>query len=213
MKKTAITLSILALLAGSCGQVTKKQAETNTANSGKTDNLLQIPVDVSYGATPETLEVGTDSTFVTPTPVKFEMPLTLESDPPYDCSDFSNNKNVWETVTCFKGELCLIRGSGLDSIKNNVEKLVAAWDKNNTVKIKLIRTEKDKIFINIPDAEYFTEQSGTTGADMILAELVYTLTEHEKYHLVNIDFIEGSHAVPGTYSRKDFEERFIICER
>jgi hypothetical protein len=182
MKKTVIILSVLALIMVDC----KPKSSPASPQTPPQTDTLNIEQEL----------------------IQEEVNKDLQND---FCSQFTNNKNVWDTDYNKAGDLCLIRGNGLDSIKNSIEKLVLAWNKNYTVKIKLIQTEKDVISINIPNATYLTQQAGTSGASRILAAVVYTLTEHSKYHLVNIDFIESEHAAPATYSRKDFEEEFIIC--
>jgi hypothetical protein len=45
---------------------------------------------------------------------------------------------------------------------------------------------------------------GTTGARAFLSVATYTLTELKGIHYVDFDFIEGDHAVPGTYNRGEF---------
>ena len=54
MKKTLIILSVLALIVSSCGQLTKKQAETNESVD---------TIHISYDEMPETLVLNEDSTF------------------------------------------------------------------------------------------------------------------------------------------------------
>ena len=142
----------------------------------------------------------------------FLFSLTVTFSQKYNpCSKFINNTAVWNTKYD-SGNYYLIRGNRIDSIKNSYEKIILAWNKNYTVKVKFIRTKNNVIHVNIPDATYLTQSMGTTGASLILASLVYTLTENENYTFVYIDFIEGDHASPGKYSRKDFERKFIVCK-
>ena len=54
MRKIVIILSVLALIVSSCGQTTKKQAETNESAG---------TVQISYNEMPETLVLNEDGTF------------------------------------------------------------------------------------------------------------------------------------------------------
>ncbi|UEG49676.1 hypothetical protein LK994_13625 [Ferruginibacter lapsinanis] len=75
---------------------------------------------------------------------------------------------------------------------------------NNTwpdIHIDFIKTAHDTIFIKIPDSNVLTQQMGTSGSNSYVSTAIYTLTELKGIRYVNFDFIEGDHAVPGTYGR------------
>jgi hypothetical protein len=74
------------------------------------------------------------------------------------------------------------------------------------VKLQFTKISSDTIYVKIPKSTYLTQQMGTTGAEMYLANATYNLTELPNISYVNFDFIEGDHAEPGTFSKKDFEE-------
>lgn len=76
---------------------------------------------------------------------------------------------------------------------------------NSDIQLVLIKTSGDTIYLKIPDASYLTEQQGSAGATMILAELVYNLTEIPAIRYVNLDFEAGDHAAPGVYDRDTFK--------
>ncbi len=63
----------------------------------------------------------------------------------------------------------------------------------------------DTVFVNIKDASYLTQGTGTMGAEIYLAESTYSYTEIPGVGFVNFKFLEGDHASPGTYVRKNFE--------
>jgi hypothetical protein len=46
---------------------------------------------------------------------------------------------------------------------------------------------------------------GSAGANCYLGEVVYSVTSIDGINAVIFEFKEGSHAVPGKYSRIDFE--------
>lgn len=57
--------------------------------------------------------------------------------------------------------------------------------------------------IKINNSEYLTEQMGTSGAINFLISVTYNLTEFSNISAVNFLFTEGSHAVPGIYTRQN----------
>jgi hypothetical protein len=105
-----------------------------------------------------------------------------------------------------------------DAGKNKMKKLrepdSAVLTDQNLVAILNLHHEKvqcvfhhrsnDTMYISIPDSEYLTQRMGTSGSEAYMAEAVFTLTEKKGVQYINFDFIEGDHAIPGTYSRKDF---------
>ena len=78
--------------------------------------------------------------------------------------------------------------------------------KNSKVKIDWQRQSHDTAYLKIADATVLTQQMGTTGAMMYLAFVVYNVTELPGIRYVTLDFEEGDHAVPGTYSRESFKD-------
>ncbi|MBK7561487.1 MAG: hypothetical protein IPP43_11655 [Chitinophagaceae bacterium] len=75
---------------------------------------------------------------------------------------------------------------------------------NNNVQFELVKTSNDTVYVKIKDATYLTQQMGSTGTTMYLAQAIYNLTEIPGIRYVNLDFEEGDHAAPGTYSRESF---------
>ena len=72
------------------------------------------------------------------------------------------------------------------------------------VKLELIKSSGDSVFLKIKKSTYLTQQMGSTGAEAYLAEVTYNLTEVKDINFVDIRFKKGDHASPGTYSRTDF---------
>jgi hypothetical protein len=73
--------------------------------------------------------------------------------------------------------------------------------------IEFERQSGDTLFSFIPDAHYLTQQMGSTGPTMYLAELVYNLTELPGIRQVYVRFEEGDHAQPGLFSRDSFRDQ------
>jgi|CXWL01.1.fsa_nt_gi hypothetical protein len=76
---------------------------------------------------------------------------------------------------------------------------------NSNIILELVKTSGDTIYLKIPNAAYLTQQTGSTGSTMYLAEVVYNLTEIPGIRYVTLDFIEGDHASPGTFNRDSFK--------
>jgi hypothetical protein len=83
---------------------------------------------------------------------------------------------------------------------------VIAYLNNNNPAIKLVynKVSGDTLFIKIPDATHLTQQMGSAGPEVYMAEAVYNCTEIPGIKYVTFDFEEGDHAQPGTYKREDF---------
>ena len=72
--------------------------------------------------------------------------------------------------------------------------------------IKLVwrKLEESKAYVNIGDATFLTQRSGSEGAQAYLAEVTYSLTELQGITAVEFMFKDGDHARPGVYTRSDF---------
>lgn len=74
------------------------------------------------------------------------------------------------------------------------------------IKLEVDRVSNDTAYVQITDAEYLTQQMGSSGATMYLMEVTYAFTELPAIHVVYFDFSEGDHAIPGAYTRQRFTE-------
>lgn len=72
------------------------------------------------------------------------------------------------------------------------------------IKLHYTKVSGDTIFVKINKSSYLTLQIGSSGAETYMAEVTYNLTEINRINFVDIQFTEGDHAAPGTYSRTDF---------
>ncbi len=74
------------------------------------------------------------------------------------------------------------------------------------IKLDKVKMSGDTLFTKIVDSEYLVERIGSSGASLYIAAVVINLTSLDKIKYVKIDFTEGSHASPDTWSAKDFSE-------
>jgi hypothetical protein len=77
---------------------------------------------------------------------------------------------------------------------------------NSNVQLTFVKTSGDTVYLKIPDPMYLTQQMGSSGPTIYLAQAVYNLTEIPGIKYVNLDFEEGDHASPGTFSRDSFKD-------
>lgn len=78
------------------------------------------------------------------------------------------------------------------------------------INLEVDRVSNDTLFIKIIDAQHLTQQMGSSGAQMYIMEATYAYTELPGVNVVQFDFAEGDHAVPGSYTRDRFKESHII---
>jgi hypothetical protein len=77
-------------------------------------------------------------------------------------------------------------------------------DFSDKVHCEFVKIHNDTAFVRIPDSEYLTQRMGTTGAYEYMIAATFTITELDEIEFVNFDFEYGDHAVPGTYTRRQF---------
>ena len=82
--------------------------------------------------------------------------------------------------------------------------------KYREIPLEKIKLSHDTLYMQIKNSEYLGEQIGSTGAGYYLAEAIINLTSVKGVKYVNMDFAEGSHAIPGVFTRKDFEDFKVI---
>ena len=78
---------------------------------------------------------------------------------------------------------------------------------NNNVQLVILKISGDTVYLKISDASYLTQQMGSTGSTMYLAQVIYNLTEIPGINNVTLDFEEGDHASPGTFDRDSFKDK------
>lgn len=78
---------------------------------------------------------------------------------------------------------------------------------NENVFLEFSKHSGDTLYVKIKESTFLTQQMGSTGADSYLSVATFTLTEPENVNYVHFDFVEGDHAIPGTYSRQYYIDR------
>lgn len=74
------------------------------------------------------------------------------------------------------------------------------------IRMEYVGMAGDTIITRIPDAMQLTQSIGTSGAESYLAEATFSLTEIPSIKAVKIEFEEGDHAMPGTFTRASFKD-------
>jgi hypothetical protein len=78
---------------------------------------------------------------------------------------------------------------------------------NENVFLEYSKHSGDTLFVEIKESTFLTQQMGSAGADAYLSVTTYTLTEANDVSIVQFNFKEGDHAIPGTYSRQYYIDR------
>lgn len=78
----------------------------------------------------------------------------------------------------------------------------------NTANLQIEKQSGDTLYVKVNDVS-FLQQLGSSGNYGFMAEVVYSLTEFSDVSYVFLNFEEVDHAIPGLYSRKDFDNKFI----
>jgi hypothetical protein len=115
----------------------------------------------------------------------------------------------WQaTLNDSTGKLEMKKNEGVAPDSLTASSIVAFINRSNPrIRLDWVRNSNDTVYLKIDDAEYLTQQMGSTGPTMYFANVIYNLTEIPGIKWVTVDFAEGDHASPGTYSRDDFKDQ------
>lgn len=72
------------------------------------------------------------------------------------------------------------------------------------IPLKFLKLSNDTMFVKVSNSKYLTQQMGSSGPEVYMADVTYNLTEIAGVNFVAIMFKEGDHAQPGIFSRTDF---------
>jgi hypothetical protein len=115
---------------------------------------------------------------------------------------------VWEVDIEKK---TLKKNPSLATVAINADSVIDGLNRQyENILLEKINIHKDTINLKISDSDYLTNQIGSGGASQYIAQAVINLTSVPGIKYVHIDFKEGSHAEPDTWSRKDFPGYIII---
>jgi hypothetical protein len=74
------------------------------------------------------------------------------------------------------------------------------------IQLEKIRQGADTLYTAIKDSEFLTQRMGSTGAEVYIADVILNLTTVPGINYVSVDFAEGDHAQPGTWSKENFKK-------
>ena len=87
----------------------------------------------------------------------------------------------------------------------NIDSLIKGLNQTYpNIKLDKIKISGDTLFTEIKDSEYLGERIGSDGAFAYIADAVINLTSVKDINFVKIDFDDGSHISPGTWSKKEY---------
>ena len=105
----------------------------------------------------------------------------------------------------------LKKNPALTTVSVNVDSVINGLNMQyEDILLEKTAIKKDTLKLRIRDSDFLTNQMGSSGPDQYLSQAVINLTSVPGIKYVQIDFKEGNHASPGTWSRKDFPGYIII---
>jgi hypothetical protein len=108
---------------------------------------------------------------------------------------------TWFSEVDNNGKPIVCRGKFVDSVAT-IEEAITYFNGSGLLRVIKNGEVGDTLSVKLEHSELFTQQMGTTGANMFRVALIYTLTDHFGYNYVDIQFEEGDHGgQPGIYSR------------
>ncbi len=89
----------------------------------------------------------------------------------------------------------------------NVDTLIKGLNQiHPNIILDKIKISGDTLFTEIKDSEYLGERIGSYGAFAYITDVVINLTSLKNINFVKIDFEDGSHISPGTWSKKQYSD-------
>lgn len=127
-----------------------------------------------------------------------------KADQPGSMNDTAASYYLWESaLNDSTGRLEMKKEETADS--TSTQSILSFTNKAYPrIRLELVKTSNDTIYLKIDDATFLTQQMGSSGAILYLAALLYNLTELPGIKYVTLNFEEGDHARPGTYNRESF---------
>ncbi len=132
--------------------------------------------------------------------------ITVESAKPSIENPAQFKNLVWLPVfDSAKGDFVIKQQRTVKADTLTADKLIseinASWD---GIKLELVKTSNDTIYVAVPESTKLTQQMGSSGANSYMYSTTYILTELKNIKFVHFNFIEGDHLAPGTFKRSDF---------
>jgi len=126
-----------------------------------------------------------------------------------DSTEVAENRFIWQaTLNDTTGRLEMKHAKSDDTDPLSIQSVIESTNQSNPeIILSFLKTSHDTAYLKIVDAHFLTRQMGSSGATMYIAALVYNLTEIPNINYVNMDFEEGDHAAPGTFTRDTFKDQ------
>lgn len=100
-----------------------------------------------------------------------------------------------------------VQNLALQPVNLNTDSLIKGLnERNENVFLKKDRISNDTLYTFIDDSQYLSNQMGSTGAELYIADVVLNLAEVPGVKYVAIKMQEGSHAQSGIWTQKNFEQ-------
>ena len=131
------------------------------------------------------------------------MSISIKESEPMETKGYQLYESRWNQQSSTL-ELFRTNADSAKTLTEAIDRFNSGNQKENYPFARLAKVNFDTAFIVIDNSDYLTQQMGTTGADEYLAKLTFSVTELESINFLNLNFLEGDHAVPGTYKRTDF---------
>jgi hypothetical protein len=95
----------------------------------------------------------------------------------------------------------------------NIDSLIKGLnERTENVLLQKDTLRGDTLYTYIEDSKYLTEQMGSTGAEVYIADVVLNLTEAPGVNAVCIKMEAGSHAESGVFTKKNFAKFKTVKE-
>lgn len=110
---------------------------------------------------------------------------------------------IWKATTDYKK----IKNTNIPAGALTADSLIKGLNElYENIVLEKVRISGDTIYTAIKDATYLSEQMGSSGAELYVADVVLNLTEVPGIKFVNIQMEEGSHMQPGVWSAGNFQK-------
>ena len=129
---------------------------------------------------------------------------TVDNDEVFNDEAEAQNYLIWKLDLENK---TVSKNPGFKNSNFSIDSIIKGLNlKYREIPLEKIKLSHDTLYTQIKNSDYLGEQIGSTGAAYYLAEAVMNLTSVSGVDYVNLDFAEGSHASPGVFTKKDFED-------
>lgn len=116
---------------------------------------------------------------------------------------------VWKT----NFDYTKVQNPALQRAILNADSLIKGLnERNEKVFLQKDRISGDTLYTFIDDSQYLSNEMGSTGAEVYIADVVLNLAEIPGVKHVAINMKEGSHAQSGIWTKQNFEQYKTVKE-